>query len=190
MKSREVILFNGARFKVPQCIQRIDHRSTHGWQLRYGGTKFFRDGSQDGTGAKAALARATKELLHRIATLPAPAPLQRAPSQNKTSDLPAGISGPIVSRRKDSKVLQSSLLVLVPRFGDTPKRRTIYIGSEKTYTVQRYERAVARAIKMRKVAEAEYRRDATQARRAEASQHVARTTARTAARAASRATSK
>ena len=38
MKTREVVIFSGERFVVPQCIQRIDHLSTHGWQLRYGGT--------------------------------------------------------------------------------------------------------------------------------------------------------
>ena len=45
MKTRDVVIFTGKKFKVPQGIQRIDHRATHGWQLRYGGTKLFSDGS-------------------------------------------------------------------------------------------------------------------------------------------------
>ena len=66
LKFRKVTIFNGKVFKVPQCVQRIDVRSTHGWQLRYGGTKFFNDGSPDGSGAKASLAAATAELVKRI----------------------------------------------------------------------------------------------------------------------------
>ena len=79
MKTRDVVIFTGDRFLVPQCIQRIDHLSTHGWQLRYGGTKLFSDHSQDGSGARRALALATKELLKRIATMPAPSRLRRTP---------------------------------------------------------------------------------------------------------------
>ena len=56
MKVRDVVIFSGERFEVPQGIQRIDHRATHGWQLRYGGTKLFSDGSPDGSGASEELA--------------------------------------------------------------------------------------------------------------------------------------
>src|SRR5882762_5208682 len=93
MKVRDVTIFTGERFEVPQGIQRIDSYATHGWQVRYGGTKLFSDHTPDGSGASAALVQATKELLNRIAKLPAPSRLQRAPSGNKTSDLPVGISG-------------------------------------------------------------------------------------------------
>ena len=34
MKYRDVVIFSGQKFKVPQNIQRIDHLATHGWQLR------------------------------------------------------------------------------------------------------------------------------------------------------------
>jgi hypothetical protein len=168
MKTRDVVIFNGKRFKVPQGIQRIDHRATHGWQLRYGGTKLFSDGSQDGTGAAAALRAATDELLKRIAKLPAPSRLQRAPNENKTTDLPVGISGPIVRTRPGSKVSECNLLVSLPRYGEVPKRSTIYIGNENTYTVQRYKLALERAIEMRTEAEKIYQRDATRAKRADA----------------------
>ena len=166
MKFRKITLFNGKRFGVPQCIQRIDHRATHGWQVRYGGTKMFSDGSPDGSGAAASLAKATKELLSRIAKLPAPTMLQNAPNQNKTSDLPVGISGPIVRQRRGSRVRECSLSVSLPRFGATQRCRSIYIGSENTYTIARYDDAVAKAIQLRQQAEEAYRLDATRAKRA------------------------
>jgi hypothetical protein len=167
MKFRDVVIFSGQAFSVPQGIQRIDHRATHGWQLRYGGTKLFSDHSNDGSGAQAALESATKELLKRIGKLPAPVRLQRAPSENKTNDLPAGIFGPVVRQRSGSRVRDASLSVLVPRFGKTPKRRTVYIGTENTYTRERYERALERALEIRAVAEEEYQRAATRAKRYE-----------------------
>ena len=166
MNVRKIVIFTGKRFEVPQCIQRIDHRATHGWQLRYGGTKMFSDHTQDGSGATAALAQATKELLKRIAKLPAPTKLQSEPNQNKTSDLPVGISGPILRQRRGSKVRECNLSVSLPRFGASQRCRSVYIGSENTYTIERYERAVAKAIKLRAAAEELYRLEATRAKRA------------------------
>jgi hypothetical protein len=180
MKTRDVVIHTGKRFKVPQGIQRIDHRATHGWQLRYGGTKLFSDGSQDGTGAAAALRAATDELLKRIAKLPAPSRLQRAPNENKTTDLPVGISGPIVRTRPGAKVSECNLLVSLPRYGEPPRRSTIYIGNENTYTVQRYKQALERAIGMREEAEKIYRREATRAKRAGALSMVAKQARRSA----------
>ncbi len=168
MKFRDVTIFSGHRFKVPQCVQRIDHRATHGWQLRYGGTKLFSDHSNDGSGAAASLALATKELLKRIATLPAPTTLQSAPSVNKSSNLPPGISGPIVRQRRGGRVRDCSFAVLLPRYGDAPLRRSVYIGTENTYTQAKYRAALGRALELRREAEEAYRRQATRARRAEA----------------------
>ena len=165
MKVRDVVIFSGEQFAVPQGIQRIDHRATHGWQLRYGGTKLFSDHSSDGSGAAEALANATRELLSRIAKLPAPSKLQRQPNENKTTDLPVGISGPIVRLRSGAKVRDCSLSVNLPRFGDSPRRRSIYIGTENTYTVEKYEQALAKAILLREQAEAAYKRAATRAKR-------------------------
>ena len=165
MKVREIVIFSGEHFTVPQGIQRIDHRATHGWQLRYGGTKLFSDHTPDGSGAATALAQATRELLHRIAKLPAPSKLQRQPNENKTTDLPVGISGPIVRLRKGAKVRDCSLSVNLPKFGDSPRRRSIYIGTENTYTVEKYQQALAKAIALREQAEASYQRAATRAKR-------------------------
>ncbi len=166
MKTRDVVIFTGKRFKVPQCIQRIDHRYTHGWQVRYGGTKMFSDGSNDGSGAKASLDAATRELIHRIATMPTPSKLQPRPSVSKSTDLPVGISGPLLRQRSGSKVRYASLQVLLPRFGEKPRNRNIYIGSESTYTPARYKQALAKAIEMRQAAEESYRKDELRDRRA------------------------
>jgi hypothetical protein len=168
MNTRDVVIFSGQRFEVPQCIQRIDHLSTHGWQLRYGGTKLYSDHSNDGSGAQRALALATKELLRRIATLPAPSRLRRTPSRKKQSDLPSGISGPIVRQRAGSRVRDCSFAVTLPRFGKTPLARSVYIGTENTYSIERYQEALGRAIELRTQAEESYQRAATRARRAEA----------------------
>jgi len=165
MKVREVTIFSGQQFNVPQGIQRIDHRATHGWQLRYGGTKLFSDHSPDGSGAEAALAAATSELLKRIAKLPAPTRLQHGPSEHKTNDLPVGIFGPVVRQRRGSKLRYASLSVLVPRFGDSPLRKSVYIGSENTYTAARYHAALAKAVEMRRRAELAYQKAATRAKR-------------------------
>ena len=171
MKLRNVTIFSGHIFDVPQSIQRIDHRATHGWQLRYGGTKLYSDHSNDGSGAEESLRLATKELLKRIAALPAPSLLQRGPSANKSSDLPVGISGPVVRQRRGSALRDCSLAVLIPRFGQTPQRRSIYIGTENTYTVARYRAALARAIEMRSEAVEAYERETTRDKRAQAREH-------------------
>ena len=167
MKVREIVIFSGETFEVPQGIQRIDHRATHGWQLRYGGTKLYSDHTSDGSGAKASLALATKELLKRIAQLPAPSLLQQAPSQNKTNGLPVGISGPVLRVRRGGKTRDCSLSVLVPRYGEKPRRRTVYIGTENTYTIERYHAALARAIEMRNTAVEAYEKATTKAKRAD-----------------------
>lgn len=165
MKVRDVVIFNGQKFSVPQCIQRIDQESTHGWQVRYQGTKFFADGSSDGSGAAESLAAATRELLRRIATMPAPVVLKRGPSANKSSGLPPGISGPIVVHRGETRVRSAVLSVLLPRFGSTPQLKSVYIGTENTYTQAKYRAALAEAKALRAEAVADYEAAATRARR-------------------------
>jgi len=165
MKVREVLIPSGEKFVVPQGIQRIDTKSTHGWQVRYQGTKMFSDHTQDVSGAKRAFAKATRELLARIATLPAPVALQRSPSEGKTSGLPPGISGPIIRTRTGTNVRTANLSVLLPQFGKPPKCATVYIGNENTYTPQRYKQALAKAIELRKSAQEKYEVSATRAKR-------------------------
>jgi hypothetical protein len=111
------------------------------------------------------LTLATRELLHRIATEPAPSLLQKAPSRHKKNALPAGISGPVVRQRASGVVRDCSFTVLVPRFGDKPQRRTVYIGTENTYTPERYAQALARAVALRDAAVLAYEKAATAAKR-------------------------
>lgn len=165
MKTRKVIIFSGKTFTVPQGIQRIDSTSTHGWQVRYQGTKFFSDSSYDGSDPARSLAAATRELLNRIATMPAPVVLKRGPSAHKSSGLPPGISGPIVVSRGEERVRSAVLSVLLPRFGSTPQLKSIYIGTENTYTQAKYRAALAAAKMLRAEAVATYEAAATKARR-------------------------
>lgn len=165
MKTRRVVIFSGATFVVPQSIQRIDTKATHGWQVRYHGTKMFSDHTPDGSGAARSLVKATRELLARIASLPAPVSLRRSPSDGKTSNLPSGISGPIVRLRRGAHVRSASLTVLLPQFGRPAKCTTVYIGTENTYSTERYRLAVAKALVLRETAQARYEAEATAARR-------------------------
>jgi hypothetical protein len=167
MKVRQAVIYTGEVFEVPQGIQRIDTKATHGWQVRYGGTQLFSDRLVGGGDPARSLALATKELLKRIAAMPAPTKLQPRRSVNKSTDLPVGISGPMLRLRKGSEVRDISLSVLEPLFGRKPRRRTIYIGTENTYTKQRFKAALARAIEMRQAAEAKYQLAETRAKRAE-----------------------
>lgn len=162
MKTRQITLASGDSFTVPQGIQRLDSRSTRGWQVRYQGTKYFPDGS---AGPKKALDAATRELLRRIATLPAPVALKRGPSAHKTSALPPGISGPILVTKAGTGEQSAVLSVLVPRFGETNLVKRIHIGTPSTYTKARYRAAVARAVQMRSESLALYESAATKARR-------------------------
>jgi hypothetical protein len=164
MRQRKVKIYTGKSFTVPTGVQRIDSDSTHGWQVRYQGTKFYSDGVHGGPGE--ALAAATKELFNRIATMPAPVTLKRQPSPNKTSNLPPGISGPILHTGGRSAVFS----VTLPVWGETPKVRAIIIGNRKTYNSRRYREALAQAKAMRDEAVATYEAAATRARRKAARQ--------------------
>jgi hypothetical protein len=103
--------------------------------------------------------------MRRIAALPAPVTLQHAPSAHKTSDLPPGISGPIIRRKKGSSIRTAVLSVLLPQFGAPARCTTVHIASENTYSAERYQRALARALALREQAERTYTRAATSARR-------------------------
>lgn len=159
MKFREVTLANGQRFQVPQGIQRIDSKSTHGWQVRCQGTKLFSDG--ESADAQRSLAKATRELAERMSTMPTPIALRHGPSPNKTSDLPAGISGPIV-RERAGRAPMAVLSVLLPRFGRPAEVKTVHIASQNTYTAEKYLQALAKCTDMRADAIQRYEQDARQ----------------------------
>jgi hypothetical protein len=156
VKTRQIQTAEGETFTVPQGIQRLDSKTTRGWQVRYQGTKYFPDGE------------ATRELLRRVATLPAPVVLKRAPSPRKGSDLPAGISGPILVKSRRSEQPTAVLSVLLPRFGQVNATRKIHIGTRNTYTKARYRAALAKAIELREESVAKYEAAATRARRSAA----------------------
>lgn len=164
--ARTITLPGGRRMRVPQCIQRIDTGRTHGWQVRYQGTKLFSDGVHGGP--RPALRAATAELDRRIRTLPAPVTLRRQPGPSKTSKLPVGISGPVWRERRPGRAREGYFLVHLPRFGAKPQHRSLYIGSRRTATRARREAVLEQAIELRAAAELRYRREATRARRAEA----------------------
>jgi hypothetical protein len=128
----------------------------------------FSDHSNDGSKARASLKLATAELLKRIAKLPAPSGLRRDIASNKGSNLPVGISGPIVRTRPGRNTRDASFGVTLPRFGQKPTTRSVYIATENTYTLARYKAALAKAIELRKQAERAYQLAATRAKRAEA----------------------
>lgn len=168
MKFRQAVIFTGRRFRVPQGIQRIDTRSTHGWQVRCGGTKLFSDHSADGSGADDALARAIDELKLRLSSQPAPLSLQQGPSAHKTTDLPAGISGPVMRTRAKSRTQVAEFSLSLPRFGQAAFRRTVHIGNAASHTSQRYNEVLTRAVALREQAMADYQRAATLHRRSQA----------------------
>ena len=166
MKFREVVIFSGHKFQVPEHIRRLDSKRNCAWQLRYGKWKTFSDHTTDGSGAEAALALATEELQKRIHRLPAPTGLRQEPNASKTNDLPVGISGPIARTRKGRRVAEYNFGVTIPRFGDKPTNANVYIGTENTITDERYEEALAKAVDIRLKAERAYQSAATKAKRA------------------------
>ncbi|HZW26327.1 MAG TPA: hypothetical protein VFF26_12655 [Gallionella sp.] len=166
MKYREVVIFSGHCFQVPEHIQRLDSKNTRAWQLRYGKWKTFSDHTTDGSGAGAALAAAVAELQLRIHRLPAPTGLRQEPNASKNSDLPVGVSGPISRTRKGRRVAEYNFGVTIPRFGEKPTNTNVYIGTENTITDERYEEALAKAVDIRKKAERAYQSAATKAKRA------------------------
>jgi hypothetical protein len=132
----------------------------------------FSDHSNDGSKARAALKLATAELIKRIAKLPAPSGLRRDIASNKGSNLPVGISGPIVRTRPGRNTRDASFGVTLPRFGMKPTTRSVYIATENTYTLARYKTALAKAIELRRQAERAYQLAATRAKRASARKAV------------------
>jgi hypothetical protein len=166
MKYRKIEIFTGSLFWVPEHVVRIDHRRTHGWQLRYGRWTMFSDHSNDGSGARASLSAATAELLKRIDKLQAPAGLRRGATSVKSTGLPVGISGPIGRIRKGRGVAEYNFGVTIPRFGDTPTNKNVYIGTANTITKARYRDALGQAIEIRDKAVRAYKLAATRAKRA------------------------
>ena len=156
MKFRKVTIFDGTEHQVPERIQRLDSRKTHGWQLRYGSsehkTDMFSDFTNDGSGAPASLTRAIEALKMRIGQMPAPNGLRTIPSTSKSSDLPVGVSGPQERLRKGKTIATYSFQVSVPLPSGGSTNKSVYIGTATTINDERIELAKAKAIAIREIA--------------------------------------
>lgn len=168
MEYRNVTIFTGQVFRVPEHIVRLDSKNNRAWQVRYGSTKeaCFPDGTTDGSGARAALKKATRELLRRIRSLPAPTGLRGDIVQWKNNKLPLGVSGPAERYRKGRKVKQYSFQVSLPRFGEKSRNVHVYIATENTICRELYNRALGKAKGLRQEAERKFQEEATKAMRA------------------------
>lgn len=170
MKFRSVEIFTGAVFQVPANIQRIDTSSTHGWQLRYGRgkTEMFSDFTPDGSGAQAALDLAVQALKQRIEKLPAPSGLKVSPLARKANELPVGISGPSEQIKKRGGTSYYCFQVSVPLPGGGSTTKKIYIGTARTYSLEREAIALEKAVAVRAEAEKLYKSAKTKEVRAKA----------------------
>ncbi|MBV1777323.1 hypothetical protein KSF73_16500 [Burkholderiaceae bacterium DAT-1] len=155
-KIRIVSPYAGEAIPCPAYIQRIDDVRTHGWQLRYGKWVFFSDKQHTPAGAIQSLLLAVVELKQRIRLLDAPTGLRKHRNQNKQTNLPAGISGPIHRKRSGRDVTEVSFGVTIPRFGKRPTNRMVYIGTSNTINDSRISTALMRAEFIRSRAVAEY----------------------------------
>jgi len=172
MKFRECTIFTGAIFLVPENIRRNESPShgtsgaSYGWQLNFGGRQpFFADHSSDGSGAESALNEAIEELIRLIHLHDAPTKLRKVINASKMNDLPIGISGPAKSRKANRTVSEYNFQISIPRFGDKPTTKHVYIGTDNTFTDARYDRALAKAIAIRNKAASQYQEAATRAKR-------------------------
>ncbi len=176
MRLREVVIFTGAKFQVPERIQRIDQESNHGWQLRYGRpaddrTEWFADFTNDGSGAAAALQLAISALQKRVKRLPAPSGIRVNLSSAKGTDLPAGVSGPTLrSSGKPGRTPYYCYQVSFPVFGKGNSNKAFYIGTEKTADAKRRDLALAKAVEFRVEAVRKYELAKTRAKRISATE--------------------
>jgi hypothetical protein len=166
MKTRIAVIATGKKFTVPQGIQRLDSSSTRGWQVRYQGTKYFPDGT---VGPKQSLENATKELARRMATMPVSIAIRTTPAPGKRSNLPVGISGPIIVTKKNDTTQSAVLSISIPRFGGITQTKKVHIGTSQTYTKARFRAALAKAVEIRNEAMVVYEAAATKAKRKAAS---------------------
>ena len=142
MKATRQLTIESQVLNVPARIQRCGK----GWQVRYLGTKLYSDGTE---GPRKALQAAVRDLEARYEATP---PKDRigvrvVPLKHKTSKLPPGISGPVLTRRRGQ--LCAEFKVSLPRRGRPNGGTTVYIASESTWSQQRYDTALAKALAIR-----------------------------------------
>ncbi len=144
-------------FQVPRHIQRIDidepgKAGTHGWQVRWDGTKFFSDAATGKREPTASLAR-SERYLRSIYTGPRP---RLRETEHKDKKHRTGIAGVQLAyrRRKDRQIAEVYLRVNPPTQGGVP--HSIYVGTENTITQARMRLALKKARAMRDVMRAAY----------------------------------
>lgn len=161
LRLRTVGTAYGPCSQVPSLIVRIDQPYAHGWQLRHGPSCYFADPEADAAGAARSLALASTELRRRIDRLPAPSRLKSGASRSKRSDLPVGISGPVVRLRPGRRSEHYYLQVTYPVFGRKPANRSVYIATSSTFDATRLAAAIDKARAMRQAGLRQFRQAAT-----------------------------
>ena len=154
---RKVRVRGFGTFMVPRHVQRIDiheenKAGTHGWQVRWDGTKFFSDAANGKRDPAGSLAR-SERYLRTIYTGPRP---RLRETEHKDKKHRTGIAGVQLAyrRRKDRQIAEVYLRVNPPRQGGAP--RSIYVGTENTITQLRMRLALKKARAMRDSMRVEY----------------------------------
>lgn len=156
----------GEVYICPPMLRRIDQKakSTFGWIVRRldGGSIFFSDGKFGSAYAAYIAALERLRSMHESERASDALALRRRKG-GKASELPDGISGPVVRKDRKYDHLIAYLLCRIPIFGKKEKLKWLYIGNENTYTETKYWAVLERAKEMRARALAEYRSAAREA---------------------------
>lgn len=152
--------------KVPPFIYRIDTPNTAGWQIRVWTdrnkevTEFVSDSHGEEDSKLKSLGLAAKRLQELLMVLPIgdPPGLRIQVSPKKSNEMPVGVSGPKERVRK-GRVPYADFQVACPVYGETMRRRNVYIASMYTYSASKEKAALKKAVQMRKEAIEKYVRD-------------------------------
>lgn len=147
MKQPRKLIIDGLAFSVPPRIQRCGMA----WQVRYRGTKLYSDGTE---GANASFKAAVRDLRKRYKATPpksSASSVRDKPLSHKTSTLPPGISGPVLAR-KPGRAPYAEFKVSLPRKGKPNAGTSVYIATESSWCAQRYDDALAKAVRLRDAA--------------------------------------
>lgn len=157
--ARMVQVKNWGNLIVPRHIVRIDveagedRRATHGWQVRYRGTKFFSDTLRnDKTRTPlSALEMAIEYLAGRYAGQSVP--LRKSENQSKSEM--TGTNGVRIVRKLNQRDIEEVYVEVVhPLRGKSPKR--LYVGTANTATQKRLDAVLERGVAMRKCFEMQH----------------------------------
>lgn len=150
--TRTVTVNNWGSFIVPRHIVRIDSScrtdksETHGWQVRYKGTKFFSDSLRHDRSRSpaSALSLAIKLLASRYQGQSVPLRLTEQASKTEKTGAPGVRIVRRINRRDFEEVFVE---VGHPTYGKSPFR--LYVGTANTATQDRLDAALQRARELR-----------------------------------------